>query len=376
MRPTYAVVDLNQLKRNFLNIRKKIGRVKIMAVVKADAYGHGVAQTVRALNSLHENQPDYYAVALPDEGAELRDLNISHPILILEPFDQNQVNQFIKHDLIASVFNDEHLKILLRKTAGHRKRNPGYRIKVQVKIDTGMNRLGIRWEQSYDFIRKLSSNRNFRLDGIYTHFATADEKNKSFARLQIKRFNQIIDKLKSENIRTGLIHAANSGAILDLPEAYYDMVRPGILMFGYYPSTETTESVPVKPVMSIFSEVTSIKDLEPGESVSYGRSFIASKKTRIASVPIGYADGFSRGLSNKVKIIIKGKFYRQIGNISMDRCMFDIGKHDIKVGDKVIILGCYKNLRISARDWAGILKTISYEITLNISGRVPRIYKD
>ncbi len=376
MRPTHAVVDLNQLKRNFLNIRKKIGKVKIMAVVKADAYGHGVEQVVRALNTMGDKRPEYYSVALPDEGAELRKFEVSQPILILEPFDQYQVYQFVKNDLIASVFNDVHLKTLLKKTAQYRRRHPGYRIKVQVKIDTGMNRLGIRWEESFDFIKKLSANKNFRLDGIYTHFATSDEKNKSFARLQIKRFNEIIERLKKENINTGLIHAANSGAILDLPEAYYDMVRPGILMFGNYPSNETTESIPVKPIMSIISEVTSIKDLEPGESVGYSRSFTTSRKTRIASVPIGYADGFSRGLSNRIQVIIKGKFYHQIGNISMDRSIFDIGYDDIKVGDKVIILGKYKNLEISARDWAEILNTISYEITLNISGRVPRIYKD
>jgi alanine racemase len=376
MRSTCAVIDLSRLKKNYLNIKKKVGKVKIMAVVKADAYGHGFEEVVKALNSLKEKQPEYYAVAIPDEGVKLRKMHITHPILILEPFTETEADLFIRYKLIATVFTAQHLKILLKRTAAYRKKYPGYKIRVHVKIDTGMNRLGIKWTEAFEFIRDLSADDNFLIDGIYTHFATADERNKSFARLQIKRFNNIIDRLRAEKITYGLAHAANSSAILDLPEAHYDMVRPGILLYGYYPSSQTSESVKVQPVMSVVSKVTSVKKLEPGEGVSYGRSFIASKETNIASVPMGYADGFNRRLSNKAKAIIKGKLYPQIGNISMDRSMFDIGNDNVKVGDKVVILGSHKKVKITAVDWAKMLNTLLYEIPLNISGRVPRIYKD
>ncbi|MFO7448068.1 MAG: alanine racemase [Ignavibacteriaceae bacterium] len=376
MRPTFAVIDLNKLKTNFLNIRKKAGKAKIMAVIKADAYGHGMDEVVKALNSLKDKQPEYYAVAIPDEGVEFRRLKVKQPILVLEPFDRMQVYKLIENDLIASVYTDWHLGILLEGTHRHRLENPGYRIKVHVKIDTGMNRLGIRYDEALAFIRNLSIDKNFKIEGIYTHFAASDEKDKSFSQLQLKSFNNILAELKKDKIDAGLIHTANSGAIIDIPESYYDMIRPGIIMYGYYPSKETTESVKLSPVMSLISEVSSIKTIEPGETVSYGRTFKAGERTKIISVPIGYADGFSRGLSNKTKAIIKGKLYPQVGNITMDRSMFNVFDDDIKVGDKVTLLGKESGIEITAYDWANILNTVPYEIMCGISKRVPRIYKD
>jgi alanine racemase len=171
-----------------------------------------------------------------------------------------------------------------------------------------------------------------------------------------------------------LVHAANSAAVIDLPETYFDMVRPGISLYGYYPSLETTESIPLKPVMSIISYVTSVKEIKPGETVSYGRRFKAHHKIKIASVPIGYADGFSRNLTNKSKAIIKRKFYQQVGTVTMDRIMFNVNNDNIKPGDKVILLGRNKNLNISAWDWAKVLNTIPYEVTCGITKRLPRTY--
>lgn len=374
MRPTYAVINLKKLKKNFLNIREKVGNTKIMAVIKADAYGHGVEEVVKVLNSLKDKKPECYAVAIPDEGVEFRRIKVEQPILVLEPFDVMQVYKLIENNLIATVFTDRHAGILLEGTKKHRLENPNFRIKVHVKIDTGMNRIGIRFDEALSFIRNLNADKNFLIEGIYTHFAASDEKNKDFSMLQLSRFKSILTELKKDKIQPGIIHTANSGGILDIPDSYFDMVRPGIAMYGYYPSKETSESIKLEPVMSLISEVSSVKTLEAGETVSYGRTFKTERKTKIISVPIGYADGFSRGLSNKAKAIIKGKFYPQIGNVTMDRTMFNVFDDDIIVGDKVTLLGKEAGIEITAYDWAEILHTIPYEVMCGISKRVPRVY--
>jgi alanine racemase len=192
--------------------------------------------------------------------------------------------------------------------------------------------------------------------------------------LQLKRFNQLLNTLDENNIEYGLVHAANSGAILDMPEASFDIVRPGVSLYGNYPSMQTTESIKLKPVMSLISHVASVKTIEIGESVSYGRKFFAKKKTKIISVPIGYADGFSRSFTNSFKAIIKGKYYNQVGTVTMDRIMFDIKNDKINIGDEVVLLGKKNKLEITAWDWSKKLNTIPYEITCGISKRVRRIY--
>ena len=376
MRPTYAVIDLSKLKSNFLNIRKKVKKSRIMAVVKANAYGHGVNEIVGALQSLEDKKPEYYAVALADEAVELRKLKIKQQILVFEPLTKEESELIFRYNIIPTVFSDQHLQILLHSKRRNNIRQKDKRIKIHVKIDTGMNRLGIKYNNAADFIEKINNNKNFLIDGIYTHFATSDEKDKTFAKLQLKRFNDLIADLKKRNIKFGLVHAANSGAILDMPDSYFDMVRPGISLYGYYPSLETSESIPLKPIMSIYSFVTSVKQIEKGETVSYGRLFTAKRRTKIISVPIGYADGFNRNLTNKATAIINGKIYKQVGRVTMDRIMFDVGNDDIKLNDKVTLLGKSNNLEITAWDWGKILNTIPYEITCNISGRIPRVYKD
>lgn len=372
MRSTYAVINLNALKKNFLGIRKKVKNVKLMAVVKADAYGHGVKETVGALNSL-EKKPEYFAVAFADEGIELRKLKIPQPVLIFEPPNKEEAEDIIRYNLIPTICSAEQLSILSKAKDKLKEKK---KIKLHIKVDTGMNRLGISCSKAFSFIKKVSEDNDFIIDGIYTHFATSDEKDKSFAYIQLKRFNGVIDNLKKEKIEAGLVHAANSGAILDMPEAYFDMVRPGISLYGYYPSLETSESIPLEPVMSLYSEVNSVKEISKGEPVSYGRKFTAKKKIKVAAVPIGYADGFPRNLSNKAKAIIKGKIYSQIGTVTMDRVMFDVGKDNIFPEDKVVLLGKRKNHEINGWDWSKVLHTIPYEITCGISKRIPRVYKN
>lgn len=370
MRPTYALINLTNLKKNFLNIRKKVKPAKLMAVVKADAYGHGVKEIVFALNSLGEKKPDYYAVAFIDEAIELRSLGINEPILVFEPVLEQDAESIYRFNLIPTVFTKKHLDSLI-------KFQPLYfqnKLKIHIKVDTGMNRLGINYDEAFNFLKYVNKKNEFIIDGIYTHFATSDEKDKSFANLQLKRFLNLLNQLKAAKINYGLAHAANSGAILDMPIAYLDMVRPGVSLYGNYPSLETTESIKLFPVMSLVSHAASIKTIQKGDSVSYGRKFTARKRTKIISVPIGYADGFNRLFTNNFKAIIKGKFYNQVGTVTMDRIMFDIQNDNIKIGDEVILLGKKNNLEITAWDWSKKLNTIPYEITCNISKRVRRVY--
>ena len=373
MHLSYAEVNLSRLKRNFLNIRKKIKKVKIMAVVKAEGYGHGIIETARLLESLGEKKPEYFAVAFSDEAIEIRKAGIMQPILIFEPFSKSQVKDLFQYNFIATVFNREHIRIL-KEGAKKYSSNKSTGIKVHVKVNTGMNRLGIDYNKAEVFITELSKDTQFIIDGIYTHFAVSEEKDKSFSKIQIKRFKQVLEKLKEKEIKYGLVHAANSGAILDLPESYFDMVRPGILLHGYYPSLETSESIKLEPVMSLISRVSSVSKIKKGETVGYGRKYTAKKETTIISVPIGYADGFSRGLSNHAKGIINGKIYNQIGTVSMDRISFEIGNDKINVGDKVILLGKDKNNEISVWDWCKILNTIPFEVICGIRKRIDRVY--
>ena len=370
MRLTKALININNLKKNFLNIRKKVGKAKVMAVVKADAYGHGVKIVVDALNSLGRKKPEYFAVATPDEGVELRQLGIKQPILIFDTPDKYQINKFFNFNLIPSVFTEGHLNIIVKEK---KRLKSNKRILVHVKIDTGMHRLGVDYSEASQFIQELSSNNNFIIDGIFTHFATSDEAGSDYVKLQIKRFDEVIKSLQVKKIDFGLVHAANSGAIIDYPGAYYDMVRPGISLYGYYPSLKTSESIKLYPVMSLVSKVLSIKRIKRGESISYGRRYFTTKDTNIISVPIGYADGFSRSLTNRVQVIIKGKIYKQVGTVTMDRIMFDVGNDKIKVNDDVILIGKKGKHSINAWDWSKIINTIPYEITCNISKRVPRL---
>lgn len=370
MRPTYALINLSNLKSNYLNIRKKVQPAKVMAVVKADAYGHGVKETVLMLNSLKKEKPEYYAVAFLDEAIELRSFDTKTPVLIFEPVFDHEAESIFHFELIPTVFTNQHLKILLK----NKPRNTNKKIKVHVKIDTGMNRLGVHYREAFNFIERLSKNKNFVIDGIYTHFATSDERNKAFAKLQLKRFKLLIKMLEENEIKFGLAHSANSGAILDMPEAYLNIVRPGVSLYGNYPSMETSESIKLKPVMSLISHVASVKPIEIGESVSYGRKFYAKRKTNIVSVPIGYADGFNRSLTNNSKAIIRGKYYSQVGTVTMDRIMFDVKNDKINIGDEVILLGKKNKLKITAWDWSKKLNTIPYEITCGINKRVRRIY--
>ena len=375
-RSSKAVINISYLKKNYLNLRKKANGSKVMAVVKADAYGHGLKIVVDALNELGTLKPEYFAVALVNEGADLRKLKVSQPVLVFDTVTKETVHKYFNYKLIPNVFSNEHLNILEEYAKRFSAKNFSRKYPVHIEVDTGMNRLGIDYKEALSFISSLSRHPKFYVDGIYTHFATADEKNNAFAKLQLKRFAQLVKKLKSSNIDFGIAHAANSGAVINYSESYFDMIRPGVSLYGYYPSENTTESVKLFPVMSIETEVGTVKTIYPGDTVSYGRRFKAKSKTKIISLPIGYADGFRRSFTNKAKALINGKFYCEVGTVTMDRIMFDIGNDTINVGDKVILLGKQKSKEITIWDWSNTLKTIPYEVTCLISKRMPRVVKE
>jgi len=366
MRLTWAEISLHNLKFNYLNIKKAVGNCSIMAVVKADAYGHGMVEVVSALEKLNKKKPNYYGVALLEEALELRKSKVtSSPILLFAPLKMDEITFYQKYKILPTVASETELTQLS-------KFNFKKKLKVHINIDTGMGRVGIPYTNAVNLILELLNNKMIQIDGIYTHFATSDERNKKYANLQLQRFSDIVEKLKEKNIKTGIIHAANSGAILDIPDSHFDMVRAGISLYGYYPSNETSESIKLKPVMLLVSEVATVSKVEKGKSISYGRKYKAKSDTKIISVPIGYADGINRGLTNKMFCIIKNKKHPQVGTITMDRIMFDVSDAPVKVGDKVILLGNSKNENISAQNWCKVLKTIPYEITCGISKRVQR----
>lgn len=369
MRPTYAEINLSNLKSNLLQIRNIAKGKKILAVVKADAYGHGMSECVAALNSLGNQKPDYYGVSSIDEAMILRQIcKIDTPILDFSMLNFSTVNYYVEYKVIPTVSVDDDIRIL--QSLG------GKEIRVQANIDTGMGRIGVKHYNAVNFLKKITEIPGVTLDGVYTHYATADEEDKSFSNIQLDRFKNVLNELKTAGINYGVVHANNSSAILEISDSIFDMIRPGIILYGVSPSERTDGKMPLKQVMSLKSKVSGIKNILKGESVSYGRMYVAKQETNIAIVPIGYADGYDRELSNKIYGIINGKKYRQVGRITMDTVMFDIGFDDIKTGDDIVLLGEQGSQKVTVWDWTRIMKTIPYEVMCGISKRVKRIYKN
>lgn len=369
MRLTRAEVDLNALGSNVRAIRNHLPQgMMIMGLVKANAYGHGLVAVAQALVRLGI---DYLGVGFLEEGVVLREHGITSPILILGGVLGHQVKDFFEHDLDITISSIE----LARRIEEESRENFHTRVRVHLKIDTGMERLGVHSDRALPFIEGVSKLPHIEIVGMYSHLATADEADKSFAHEQIRRFCALIDRMRERGIVPPLIHIANSGAIVDLPESYFTMVRPGIMLYGYYPSKQTSESIPLKPVLSLKSRVVFLKEVESGTSISYGRLYTTKEKTKIATVPVGYGDGYNRKLSNRGEVLIRGRRYPVVGAVCMDQIMIDVGLNpDIHVGDDVILLGSDHRESISAWELAEKVGTIPYEIFTGITARVPRIF--
>jgi alanine racemase len=365
-RPTVAEIDLSAIGHNIKGIRKKVGKSpRLMAVVKANAYGHGLVEVAKYV----ENRTQYLGVAFPEEGRMLREAGVRSPIHVFTLPAKSQAELYVRYGLEATICTKA--EALWLESAAERARTT---VDVHIKVETGMNRIGARVEELPALIRSLRSCRRLRVKGLFSHFATAEEKDKSFARKQLSRFHRSMEIVQNEGLSPELYHMANSGAILDLPESYFSMVRAGIMLYGYYPSAETSQSVGLRPAMRLRSSVSLVKWIDAGETVGYGRRFLAKRRTKIATVPVGYADGYTRLLSGKASVILHGKLFPVVGTIAMDQMMVDVGKEDVQVGDEVVLLGSQGNVTVSAWDVARRLGTVPYEVCCWVSARVPRVY--
>jgi len=364
---TIAQVDLSAIASNLQGIQAKVAPAQVMAVVKANAYGHG-AVTVSRLAL--EQGCSSLAVARVEEGIELRKAGIEAPILVLGGFSPDEAFFIPRFELDATILDETGMELLAaaaQKSASS--------LRVHVKIDTGMNRVGVRWDKSLALVQTLLTKKELHLQGLYSHFATADCLDKSYSQLQLERFCRTLEQLRHSGIEVPQKHIANSAAILDLPDSYFNLVRPGVMMYGYYPSRETSESIPLQPAMTLRTQVHMIKTIDRGESVSYGRLYLAKEKTHIATLAIGYGDGYNRLLSGCGEVLIKGERFPVVGRVCMDWTMVDLGdRSDICVGDEAVLFGRQGEASMTVDSICAKINTIPYEVTCWIAKRVPRLY--
>lgn len=374
MRPTYLEVDLNQLKRNVEAIRAHVAPAKIMPMLKANAYGHGM----EGVSKFIEPYIDYFGVALVEEGIYLRSLGIKAPILVAGGIMIEQLPLFLEHDLTLSASSPD-----LLAAADQLAESTRQRMKVHLKFDTGMERVGVHEYEAEPFLQRSLLCSHLEIEGIYCHLANSELVESGveipsfnsikpvLPSLQLERFQEILRFYEKCSLPTPMRHICNSGGILNLPDGHMDMVRPGVLFYGVYPGRDLERTLDVKPIATWKSRVSYSKIVPPERPVSYGSLWQAEgSPTRIVTIPCGYADGYFRRMTNQARVIINGKSYPQVGRICMDQFMVDVGDDEINVGDEAILLGNDISVEELA-DWAG---TSEYEILTNFSARVPRVY--
>lgn len=369
LRPAWAEIDLDAIAYNTRNIKKLIGDKDLIAVVKANCYGHGV---IDIIPTLLENGVSRFAVAMISEALEIRDNKITAPVMILGFTPLYLGEELINNNIEQTVYDLDYAKELSKIALTLNKK-----AKIHIAIDTGMGRIGfLPNEKSIDNITEICSLEGIEVIGIFTHFSTSDEKDKEYSHQQFTKMLSVMDTLKKRGIDIPLKHVANSGAIIDLPDTYLDAVRAGIILYGYYPSDEIDKNnLALKPALTLKATITNVKTLEKDMYVSYGRTFKTSNETIVATIPVGYADGYLRKLAENGKVIIKGEFAPIIGRICMDQFMIDVTNiPDVKIGDEVILLGEKNGLKYNADDMAKKLDTINYEVTCMLKSRLPRVY--
>jgi alanine racemase len=366
-RLTWAEIHLPNFRENFRVVQKLIGpRVKIMAVVKANAYGHGAIFIAREAERLGAS---YLGVVCLREAREIRQAGIKTPILILNYIDGKGVFEAVRLKCTVTVMDRDILHEVGQ--IGKRLRR---RVPIHIKIDTGMHRAGVLPGDVNDFITYVLRERYVTLEGIFTHFATSDETDLAFSQKQLDAFTTIVDQVKKRVSAPLIIHAANSGATLRLPPSHFDMVRPGIILYGLAPSQDFELPIPLKPVMALKTIVVQIRTIGKGETVGYGRTFTASGDVRVALLPIGYADGYRRSLGNVGYVLIRGKRAKILGRVSMDQTSVDVTNiPDVSIGDEVVLIGSQDTETISAEEVGEWIGTINYEVVSTIMARVPRI---
>ncbi|MBV6451104.1 MAG: Alanine racemase 1 [Anaerolineales bacterium] len=362
MRPTYLEVNLPQLRKNIEAIRAHVTPAKVMPMVKANAYGHGVDGVAPFI----EPFVDYFGVATVEEGIHLRELGIKKTILVAGGTLTEQVPLFVRHDLTLTGSSIE-----LLQAAEEVSRQAKKPIKIHLKFDTGMERVGLHEYEAEPFVEYSLRLKHVEVEGMYTHLANSELADRAYSKLQLERFAEILQIYeKRSEPAPALKHVNNSGGILNLPESNFEMVRAGILFYGVYPGDEADRVVDVKPALTWRSRVVYAKRTPPGRPIGYGSLWQAERETRIVTVPCGYADGYFRRMTNQAQVLIHDKKYPQVGRICMDQFMVNVGDDDVKVGDDVVLLGGGITTGDLAR-WTG---TNEYEVLTNIGARVPRVF--
>ncbi|MBQ5398025.1 MAG: alanine racemase [Ruminococcus sp.] len=372
---TWTEISLDYARDNFLEIKKKVGQKKLCCVVKADGYGHGAV----ALAELYEKLgASYFAVSNLDEGKELRDGGIKAPILILGYTPASCADELSSLDISQAVYSLDYARLLSESCKAS-----GVSVNIHIKLDTGMSRIGFmcqefpRDDNSIEEIKTACALEGLNPQGIFTHFCVSDcaEDGREFTEKQFNAFTHTVNSLKENNINFETVHCSNSGAIEDYPQTYCDMVRAGIILYGLAPSPELKDRLTLKPCMTMKTVVSHVKPLRKGATISYGRTFTAERDMIVATVPVGYADGFIRAYAQDGYMIVKGKKAPIVGRICMDQAMLDVSDIEgVEIGDEVIVFGSGENGERTADDLALCARTINYEVVCAISKRVPRIY--
>jgi len=365
MRGTTAVINTSILKNNYKRVKELAPGSAVMAIVKANAYGHGMIQVSKILS---EAGVDYLGVAFIDEAIELRKNKIKTPILVLVPENPENASTFIKYNIEAAISSLEFARALSLEAKKAKKT-----ARIHIYVDTGMTRDGVYPNEALYFVKKCSEMSNIKLVGICTHFSSSGS-DLEFAKFQLEQFTRVLKILKGSKYKFKYVHAANSAAIANIPESGFNLVRPGLALYGYSPVKELVDIFNVKPILQLKSRIILIRGIQKGDSVGYGREFISKKDTKIGTISLGYGDGFFKTLTNKAQCIIKGKKYPIVGTVCMDECMVDVGYADVSVGDEVTLIGSQGKAEIWADELAEKLGTITYEITTALSARVPRVY--
>jgi alanine racemase len=365
-RPTVVEVALARLTENFRAITAAVAPAVVMPILKANAYGHGMLAVARHLAGIGATS---FGVAFLEEAIALREAGITLPILVMGGILGHQIPLFLRHGLTLTASSVDKLRAI-----DDAARELGVRAKVHLKIDTGMERIGVHWYNAQGLLERAGDCRQLDVEGIYSHFANADAADLASARVQLERFREVLAWYDTHGVKPPVRHMANSGAILQLPESYLDLVRPGILLYGVYPSAEVRKTIAVRPALAWRSRVVYFKVVKPGHPVSYGSTWQSDHMVRIVTVPVGYGDGYFRALSNTAQVLVRGKKYPVVGRVCMDQIMVNIEWDTAYNGDPVTLLGADGEALITCEDLAGWAGTIPYEILTNINTRVPRVY--
>ncbi len=366
LRPTVVEVSLDRLAENFRAIRAAVAPAAVMPIVKANAYGHGLVPVARHLAGLGARS---LGVAFLEEAVALREAGLTLPILVMGGIFGDQIPVFLQHGLTLTASSIDKLQ-QVDEAAGRL----GVGARVHLKIDTGMERIGVHYYSARGLLERASECRHTLVEGIYSHFASSDTADLTSARVQLARFLEVLEWYDKQGIKPPVRHMANSGAVLQLRESHLDLVRPGILLYGVYPSDEVKHAIAVKPALSLRSRVVYFKVVTPGHPVSYGSTWQSDHPVRVVTVPVGYGDGYFRALSNVAHVLIRGKKYPVVGRVCMDQIMVNLEWETAYNGDVVTLLGADGAELITCEhlaDWAG---TIPYEVLTNLNTRIPRVY--